>query len=311
MFHTAFKRVYTLYNPLASASLPLINGLTRRQLLRAGAVERQVCLGGVALNYYQRTPRNPPAQPHAPVLLVHGLADSALTWAFVLGPLARDRTVYAVDLPGYGTSGLPAGRSYATLDEMRDLLVAFIRDIIGVPALVAGNSLGGWLAIKQAWSAPEQVRGIVLLDAGGAPLAGRPSWEPFLESIAVPDLKATRRVVRQLFGIAGLPMALLGQHGIQSLFQRQVVREFVAVVQEDEFLRPEELRGLPVPAALVWGLADRFLPEGSRQFFQDNLPGAPTLLLRRCGHLPQRERPLEVVRFIREFANQVDLMTIA
>ncbi len=311
MLHTAFERVRTFYNPLASASLPLINGLTRRRLLRSGVAERQVHLGGVALNYYHRAPAVPPQRPHAPVLLVHGLADSALTWAFVLGPLARDRAVYAVDLPGYGASGLPAGRAYASLDEMRDLLVAFTREVIGAPALVVGNSLGGWLAIKQAWSAPELVRGVMLLDAGGAPLAGRPSWEPFLESIAVPDLKSTRRVVRQLFGIGGLPMALFGQHGIQSLFQRQVVREFVAMVQEDEFLHPEDVRRLPVPAALVWGLADRFLPEGSRQFFQENLPGAPTLLLRRCGHLPQRERPIDVLRFIRLFANQIDLMTMA
>jgi pimeloyl-ACP methyl ester carboxylesterase len=32
------------------------------------------------------------------------------------------------------------------------------------------------------------------------------------------------------------------------------------------------------------------------------MPNAPTLLLKRCGHLPQRERPLPVLRFIRHFA---------
>jgi pimeloyl-ACP methyl ester carboxylesterase len=62
---------------------------------------------------------------------------------------------------------------------------------------------------------------------------------------------------------------------------------------------------LPVPAALIWGLGDHFLPAGSLEFFRANLPDAPTLLLKRCGHLPQRERPLPVLRFIRRFAAQL------
>ena len=41
------------------------------------------------------------------------------------------------------------------------------------------------------------------------------------------------------------------------------------------------------------------------EFFRDHLPGAPLLLLKRCGHLPQRERPRAVVRFVHNFANQL------
>jgi hypothetical protein len=59
-----------------------------------------------------------------------------------------------------------------------------------------------------------------------------------------------------------------------------------------------------IGAALIWGLGDHFLPAGSLEFFRANLPDAPTLLLKRCGHLPQRERPLPVLRFIRRFAAQ-------
>jgi pimeloyl-ACP methyl ester carboxylesterase len=308
MLQTTFQRVRSLYDPLANATLPLLNGLTRRRLLRTGAQEREVRLDGVSLSYYVRGPRGG-AVGRTPILLVHGLADSALTWAFVIGPLARDRAVYAVDLPGYGGSGLPPGQPYATLDQMCGLLTRFLREVVGAPALVVGNSMGGWLAIKLARAAEELVRGIVLLDAGGAPLQGRASWEPFREAISVPDLKATRRVMRQMFGAAALPLLVpLGQHGVQSLFQRQVVREFVAVVQEDEFLTPDDLRGLRVPTGLIWGLSDHFLPEGSLEFFREHLPHPQTLLMRHCGHLPQRERPIEVIRFLRAFAARLETM---
>jgi pimeloyl-ACP methyl ester carboxylesterase len=117
-----------------------------------------------------------------------------------------------------------------------------------------------------------------------------------------------------MFGGIPAPLLYLGQRGLQQLFQRQVVRAFVAnmtttAAAEDDLLKADDLRRLPVPAGLVWGLSDRFLPSGSLEFFHENLPGASTLLLRRCGHLPQRERPIAVARFVRQFAAQLAART--
>jgi pimeloyl-ACP methyl ester carboxylesterase len=299
---------FSLLGPLSSASVPLLYGLSRRIMLQGGATRHEARLGGMSINYFQQAPTTRRQGP--PLLLVHGIADNALTWALVMRLLAYDHPVYAIDLPGYGLSGTPAGRRYATLDEMREVLALFIREVIGRPGLVVGNSMGGWLAVKLAWSAPELVRALVLLDAGGAPLQGRVSWEPFAELIGVRDLKSSRVILRQMFGAVPAPLLYLGQRGLQELFQRQVVRDFVAnlaaaATSEEALLRPDELRRLPAPAALVWGRRDTFLPPGSLEFFRENMPGAPTLLLRRCGHMPQRERPLAVARFIRRYAAQI------
>jgi pimeloyl-ACP methyl ester carboxylesterase len=269
-----------------------------------------VILNGTHINYYYRRRANTrPARQNQstdlPIVLVHGLADSALTWSLVMGSLARDHDVYAIDLPGYGFSGLPAGSHYARLEEMCAVLAAFVRQVVGRPALVVGNSMGAWLAVKLAWMAPEMTKGVVLIDSGGAPLEGRGSWEPFLEIVGVPDLRTVRMLSRQMFASIPPPLLDLGLYSMQELFQRQVVREFVAAVQEDEFLRADELRNLPAPAALIWGESDHFLPCGSFEFFRDNLPDAPLLLLKRCGHLPQREHPLQVIRFIRTYAQRL------
>jgi pimeloyl-ACP methyl ester carboxylesterase len=330
--NSQFSILNSLLDPLSSATVPLLYGLARRILLRGGATQHQVQLNRMTINYYQQAPRDetretrdqgrqaddrrsviphlPPPISQLPILLVHGIADNALTWALVAGPLARDYEVYALDLPGYGLSGAPAGRPFATLNEMRDLLAAFVREVIGRPALVVGNSMGGWLAVKLAWAAPELTRAIILIDAGGAPLEGRASWEPFGQLIGVHDMRASRQILGQMFGAIPAPLLYLGQRGLQELFQRQVVRAFVAdmfaaTAAEDELLTADDLRRLPVAAGLVWGLSDAFLPRGSLEFFREHLPGAPTLLLRRCGHLPQRERPIAVTRFIRQFAAQM------
>jgi pimeloyl-ACP methyl ester carboxylesterase len=191
------------------------------------------------------------------------------------------------------------------------MLGLFVREVIGRPALVVGNSMGGWLAVKLGWAVPELVRGVVLIDAGGAPLDGIDSWLPFTETIDIRDMGMARLVFRQMFGAIPAPLLYLGQYSLQEMFQRQVVREFVAdlkskaTLPNDVLLKPDDLRNLPVPAALIWGLADQFLPAGSLEFFRANMPDAPTLLLKRCGHLPQRERPLPVLRFIKHFAAQL------
>lgn len=308
MLQTNLQKIQTLTDPFSSALLPLIGGLARRAMLRAGTHQYERIISGTRINYYYQ--KNQALSPSSsrteiPILLVHGLADNAITWAWTVGPLARNHDVYAIDLPGYGLSGLPPGQTFATLAEMRDILVGFLREVIGHPTLIVGNSMGAWLAVKTAWAMPGLVRGVVLIDAGGAPLQGRGSWEPFAEAVAVRDMKTARLILRQMFGAIPAPLLYVGQRGLQELFQRQVVREFVATVQEDEFLHPDELLRLPVPAALIWGLSDRFLPRGSLEFFRDHLPNAPLALLRHCGHLPQRERPRSVVRFLSAFAQQV------
>lgn len=313
-------RIWAVSDPLLRAFVPLISGLMRRELIRSGGERHEVYINRVPINYYvsrvvaQRRAgifsKSSSSNSALPVLLVHGLADNALTWTFVMRLLARWRDLYAIDLPGYGLSGLPPGQTHATLSDMREVLQLFLGQVVGRPALVVGNSMGAWLAVRLAWAMPTMVAGVVLINAGGAPLQGRPSWEPFAQTITVPDLVTSRLVLRQLFGSIPAPLLYLGQRGLQELFQRRVVQRFVEDVQDHEFLVTDDLQHLPVPAGLIWGCRDRFLPNGSQEFFVSNLASAPNLLLKRCGHLPQCEQPLAVARFLHRFAEQCERQSV-
>ena len=286
--------------PLSRALLPLTLGMMRRIMLRHGARSYEQRLYGMPIHFFQLAAQ-PGVGSERPVVLIHGIADSALTWLFVLQGMAAIGPVYALDLPGFGQSGYPQGRRYATIDEQVAVVQALIRDHIGRPALLVGNSMGGWIAAKLAARTPELTRGIVLVDPGGALLDGRTSWEPFARTAMVPDLATVRRIYRQMFG--RIPLALyLGQQSFQALFQREAVRQFIMATREEDLLTPGELRSIRVPVALVWGQRDTFLPDGSFTFFCTHLPQAQILELPGCGHLPQRERPRELVRFTRHFA---------
>ncbi|OAN43879.1 alpha/beta hydrolase [Chloroflexus islandicus] len=290
-----------LFTPLSTAAVPLIYGLSHRALLRLGATSHERRLAGIRAHYYAMPARG---EGNLPVLLLHGIADRAQTWSFVMPKLTTIGPVYALDLAGFGLSGFPPGQRYATIEQQTALVQAMIREVIGRPTLIVGNSMGGWIAVRVALATPELVAGIVLLAPGGAILRGRESWEPFLHTIELPDGRTVRKVLRQMYGRPPLPLYFAGE-GLRSIFRRDPVTQFVAALDEHALLRPEDLRALRVPVAMIWGEDDYFIPRESRDFFCANLPHARVIFLPRCGHMPQQQRPREVAAFIREFAREL------
>ena len=97
-----------------------------------------------------------------PLLLIHGLAGSSLNWMAVAPSLAETHRVLAVDLLGFGQTPL-AGRK-ATLEANRRMVDRFLRNVIGEPAILVGNSMGGLISILEAAAEPARVRGLVLVN---------------------------------------------------------------------------------------------------------------------------------------------------
>src|SRR5689334_20193798 len=100
------------------------------------------------------------ANGHAPVVLLHGLNDSHLTWKRVAAELASDRWVLMPDLPGHGRSERPDA-SY----ELRwhSHVIAEWLESVGIEkADVVGHSFGGGVAQMQLLESPMRIRRLVL-----------------------------------------------------------------------------------------------------------------------------------------------------
>ena len=101
-----------------------------------------------------------------PILLVHGIGSSNLTWSSVLDRLtANEAHVIAVDLPGHGESSKqPGDYSLGSLaSTLRDLL-----DHLGHQRVhLVGHSLGGGISLQFVYQFPERVESIVLVSSGG------------------------------------------------------------------------------------------------------------------------------------------------
>jgi pimeloyl-ACP methyl ester carboxylesterase len=103
-----------------------------------------------------------------PIVLVHGLGGSHANWLSVAPRLANHGRVLAIDLAGHGRTrahGRPA-----TVAANRRLLGRFLAEVAREPAVLIGNSMGGYLSIAEAAAEPDRVAGLVLVDPA-VPLA--------------------------------------------------------------------------------------------------------------------------------------------
>ena len=98
--------------------------------------------------------------PGRTFVLVHGLGGAHLNWILVGPRLAEHGRVLAVDLAGFGRTPR-AGRS-SKLTANRALLSHFIEEVAEGPVVLAGNSMGGGIAMMQAAVEPSSVEGLVL-----------------------------------------------------------------------------------------------------------------------------------------------------
>lgn len=117
----------------------------------------------------------PPDAP--PIVAVHGLGGSHANWLALAPLLASDYRVFAIDLAGHGHT-YPDHRGTDVLAN-RDLLDLFLAEVVGEPATLLGNSMGGLIALLQAAARPDTVRDLVLIGPA-LPLVSRRMPEPIV-----------------------------------------------------------------------------------------------------------------------------------
>jgi pimeloyl-ACP methyl ester carboxylesterase len=96
------------------------------------------------------------------LVCVHGLGGSHVNWLAVAPLLTPTCRVVALDLAGFGyTPG--EGRS-TSVRANQQLLHRFLTEVVGTPAILVGNSMGGLITVLETAAHPRDVSGLVLID---------------------------------------------------------------------------------------------------------------------------------------------------
>ncbi|MGW7452812.1 alpha/beta fold hydrolase [Streptomyces sp. NPDC054787] len=141
-----------------------------RRVLRGRGDEREFTAGsGNTLSYRRTGPDSAAADDGTQpvVILENGLVATSEHWEWIVRGLSEQFTVVTYHRAGYGRStyGGPEDKAYS-LDTAVDDLVDLMRHTAGDrPVVLAGHSLGGYLALKAAGRLPDQLLGAALLDS--------------------------------------------------------------------------------------------------------------------------------------------------
>ena len=117
-----------------------------------------------------------------PLILVHGLADSAESWARVVPRLGLARRIILPDLAGFGRVPIPPeGMHFSALNRY----FAGLLDALGVErCALVGNSLGGAIAIRYAAAHPGRGSHLFLLNSVAQIATPPPYFEPTTRALA-------------------------------------------------------------------------------------------------------------------------------
>ncbi|KAL3682649.1 hypothetical protein R1sor_000671 [Riccia sorocarpa] len=101
-----------------------------------------------------------------PIVLIHGFGASVYHWRYNIPELAKSGfKVYAMDLMGFGWTE-KALVDYDTV-LWRDQVADFVTEVVGEPAVLVGNSIGGLTVLLTAATRPDVASGLALLNPSG------------------------------------------------------------------------------------------------------------------------------------------------
>jgi pimeloyl-ACP methyl ester carboxylesterase len=187
-------------------------------------------------------------------------------------------------------------------------------DRLGIErAALVGNSMGGSTAVLVAAMAPERVSRLVLIDA--AVFNTAPSARPGMVRLATSPFAGILDLVpaKRLF----VERSLRQVFHDDALVTNERVAEYLAAAKRpgsvaalrslgrslDERPRrvPEALRSVAAPTLVVWGAEDVWIPRAQGDRIAATVAGARLVVISSCGHMPQEEKPAELVRLLLEF----------
>lgn len=245
----------------------------------------------------------------APLVLIHGVGHHWQAWAPVIDRLAPTCDVLAVDSPGFGRSApLPAGVE-PTVWAYADAFEEFLRAQGLERPDVAGNSMGGAIALELARRGA--VRSATALSPAGFWTPGELRFTQVslgvLAAVPAPLRPALLAAARTLPGRAALfaqlvkrPSALPGEEAAATLRDAWAAPAFDGALRAFdayEFTAGNELDDVPVTVA--WGDADRLLPyRRQAPRARAALPHARHVTLD-AGHVPYFDAPDAVADVIR------------
>jgi pimeloyl-ACP methyl ester carboxylesterase len=286
--------------PRAFEYEPAMAQITTQQVTVAGVRSLVRCAGA--------------ANAREAVVFMHGNPGSSEDWLDLLAKAGDLGRAVAPDMPGYGKADRPADFDYTVQGYARHL--AGVLDQLGIERVhLVLHDFGGPWGLAWAAAHPQQVASVVLINIGV--LAGY-TWHKYAKIWRTPllgelfMLTATRGAYRTLLNSENprpFPRAFVDRmydDNASWASKRAVLKLYRATSDLDAMSRMlgEALRPLRLPALVLWGKGDSFLPYKYAEQQRDTFDVQAVHLLDGCGHWPFIDEPEQCASLLVPFLAQ-------
>jgi pimeloyl-ACP methyl ester carboxylesterase len=242
-------------------------------------------------------------------LYLHGVPDNSDCW---LDFLARSGGL-APDLPGFGRSGKPGSLKF-TIEEYADFIEAFL-ELVGVQRVKLVMHDWGGVGLAFAQRRPERVERLVVIDA--VPFLPGYRWHrtarmwrtPVLGELSMGTInkRVLAFISRESNATPG-PMPEVWQESVLAHFdqgtQRAILRLYRSSPPDVLAAAGARLDELEMPALVVWGAQDPYIPVRFGRAYAEALPNAELLELPDAGHWVWFDRPDTIDRIVEFLARE-------
>jgi len=224
-----------------------------------------------------------------PVLLLHGGAGPDSVTGF--GGALAARFPFRVLSPVYpGFAGTERPGWLDSIGKLAGVCRALLEELDLTDVIVAGSSIGGWVAAELALAAPERVTRLVLIDSAGLDSADHPIVDFFsLTPDQVAELSWANPEGHRIDPAAMPPAQRAVLAG-----NRAALLAYGGGSKGDPTLATR-LGGITAPTLVIWGEADRIVTPAYGKEYAAAIPGATFTVVPAAGHLPQLENPEAVL----------------
>lgn len=227
-----------------------------------------------------------------PVILLHGWGAEANTFSYVFDRLSNTYQIYALDLPGFGLSEIPANAWDAS--DYAKMITTFFGELNINKAHLIGHSYGGRISIVLAAEQSERVDKLILVNSAGII---PPRTMKYYYRISLAKIGRLMRCC----GASGKRLAdsIANRVGSKD-YQHAGLMRGTLVKSVNQNLRPL-LPNIQATTLLIWGENDTDTPISFGKIMQDEIPNAELVILKGAGHFSFLDKPKEFCQSVETF----------
>lgn len=242
------------------------------------------------------------------IVLVHAFPLSRALWAPTIRSLSSHYTTIALDLRGFGESGVSEKTS--SLEDYADDLAALLRERKQSKVVLVGCSMGGYISFAFWKKYSSMVRALVLVDT--KPMADSAEVQRTrLENAAKVEQGEGAAFLEGMLGRLLGATSLRERPGVVSSVRRMMSEaspKGIATALRAMAARPDAtgfLGDITVPTLVIAGAEDTITPAKEGALWAAKIPNASFEEIASAGHLPSIENPEAFQRVLLQFLHKL------